>query len=306
MIIKGKQCPKGYFDWDTLTVHFGGQQSKPENIYTANAIKVPDFKHTIMEKADAGGGAYYSYKEPVEYEVNNAFIILRDGVIIGWMRAYKDIKKPDLLPIDWKHTPGPVKSFAHKLKTPPMTPTISKELQEQIEREAESYGSHPLGDYASFKDGATAYAHYKERCEELERWKEEAVLILTPLLYYGQSKEANIPLGANITTVLLERAKRFEQAKKALEEIASGKVLPQLIAQQILASWKDEDKEVESGKIELIFDPEFEIWLDRTNMRGVNIPMHLKQKMYINQKKSVICSATGKPIDDCDCGSEHK
>lgn len=112
---KSKQYPRGLFIWETLTVQFGGDLSKPENKFTAKAVKVPDFKHTVMERADAGGGSYYSYKEPVEYRIDNAFIILKGSEILGWMRVYKDIKKPFLLPID-KRTPEPVINFSKTIQ----------------------------------------------------------------------------------------------------------------------------------------------------------------------------------------------
>lgn len=108
--------------------------------------------------------------------------------------------------------------------------------------------------------GATAYAPYKQQCEELERWKEEAILVMSPLLDYGQSKEAEIPLGASITTTILQRAKQFQQAKKELEEYAAAhKPLPwQNVSgnanyklyqrvNDLLATWKEEGKEGGNG-----------------------------------------------------------
>lgn len=144
-----------------------------------------------------------------------------------------------------------------------MTP-ISKELERAINQEATKYAatkrSNSLAESfcreIGYKDGATAYAHYKERCEELERWKREADSLLSPLLDYGQSKEANIPLGASISAVILQRAKQYEQAKDALEDIMNG-ALPtnenemvswiataRDICRKALASWKEEGKEV--------------------------------------------------------------
>lgn len=158
----------------------------------------------------------------------------------------------------------------------PVLPVLSRELQDQIEREANAFKKEPHYTNGSslssgpqiylkrgYIAGATAYAHYKERCEELERWKREADSLLSPLLDYGQSKEANIPLGASITAVILQRAKQFEQAKKALKEILvyceeSGlkkvsvenpvhmAVYHSLhAANNALASWKEEGKEVD-------------------------------------------------------------
>ena len=100
-----------------------------------------------------------------------------------------------------------------------MTPTISKELQEQIEQEAQdSYNKtdyyKPTGETMwkkAFIAGATSYAHYKER---------------------------------------------FEQAKKALDRLKSVadcySYIPSLnppikhlqsIINEALASWKEEGKE---------------------------------------------------------------
>jgi hypothetical protein len=78
----------GKFDYDTLTVKFGGELSKPENIFTAQAIKVPIFKYSYREREDAGGGAYYNNWVTITKEVDNAYIILRDNNIIGWMIPY--------------------------------------------------------------------------------------------------------------------------------------------------------------------------------------------------------------------------
>lgn len=128
-----------------------------------------------------------------------------------------------------------------------MSTPISKELSEQIEREAKAYEYEsqravPADEYVRI---VTSYA---ARIEELELWKREADSLLSLLLDYGQSKEANIPLGASITAVILQRAKRFEEAKKALEKIQA---LPwelngswaDGIATKALASWKEEGKE---------------------------------------------------------------
>lgn len=149
------------------------------------------------------------------------------------------------------------------------TPTISKELQEQIEREAEQYmlewNRFPKGElssgrlYEAYLSGATAYAHYEERCNELERWKEAANLVLSPLLEYGQSKEADIPLGRSITEVILQRAKQFEEARKALHGILqfcedNGAPVDgfrfreeAINAKALLASWKEEGKGGNNG-----------------------------------------------------------
>lgn len=79
---------KGWFDHNTLTVKFGGENSTPENIFTAQAVKVPEFKYTYREREDAGGGAYYNNWVTITETVSNAYIILREGKVIGWMMPY--------------------------------------------------------------------------------------------------------------------------------------------------------------------------------------------------------------------------
>jgi len=108
---------KGALNAETLTVQFGGEHSKPENIFTAKAVKVPDFKYTVMEQEDAGGGCYYNGKIPVEYTEKNAYLVVRGNEIIGWMRQDMTDFKKDLYPLDWKHTWQAVRDFAEKLKT---------------------------------------------------------------------------------------------------------------------------------------------------------------------------------------------
>lgn len=121
MKIDGKVTKKGRFDFDTLTVKFGGEMSKPENRFTAQAIKVPDYVIKVMERADAGSGCYYTYKEEVEYEIKNAYIIVREYLvrsekeIMGWIRPMRYEELTDLLPIDWKHTDHQVKKFAKEI-----------------------------------------------------------------------------------------------------------------------------------------------------------------------------------------------
>lgn len=120
--MKGKQLvfKKGLFDHETLTVKFGGEHSKPENIFTATAIKVPDFKYKRYETADAGGGWSYCYKEWNEYTQTNAYLILKEGEVIGWMNPYAPCHniKSDLYPLDWKYTDQPIKDFSQTLKQP--------------------------------------------------------------------------------------------------------------------------------------------------------------------------------------------
>lgn len=79
----------GYFKHDTLTVEFGGELSKPHNRFTAKAIKVPDYKYTVREREDAGGG-WYGAMEENEYTETNEYIIVRDGVFMGVMHPERD------------------------------------------------------------------------------------------------------------------------------------------------------------------------------------------------------------------------
>lgn len=131
---------------------------------------------------------------------------------------------------------------------------ISPELQEQIEREAEAYDiSFSSEATQGYINGATPWA---AKYQNSERLRKEAMELLVPLLDYGQSKEANIPLGASVTTVILQRAKQFEQARKALEEIAELPIshpvgFAKAIAGEALASWKDEGNDTpgKAGRI---------------------------------------------------------
>lgn len=138
-----------------------------------------------------------------------------------------------------------------------MNTPISPETAASILEDAKLYFDKAfIHSYADARDGyiagATAYAPYKERCEELERWKREAKALLDPLLDYGLSKEAQMPLGASIPLVILQRAKQFQQAKKALERIDQMPnprnriqykefvALVKTIAANTLATWKEE------------------------------------------------------------------
>lgn len=141
-----------------------------------------------------------------------------------------------------------------------MNQILSKELQEQIEREAEAEYQKsdyykPLGQTMWIKAAVIAATHWAAKFQDSERRRNEANALLFPLLEYGQSKEANIPLGASITTVILQRANQFEQAKKALEEILDGATpysdqeawswvyTCRQIVLEALASWQEEWKE---------------------------------------------------------------
>ncbi len=110
----GPSVKRGYFDYDTLTIAFGGELSKPHNKFTAQAIKVPAFKYTYREREDAGGGCYYNNWETVTKIMDNVYIILRDGVVIGWMMPEhpRHNIKSELRSLDEKHTFKAVKAFA--------------------------------------------------------------------------------------------------------------------------------------------------------------------------------------------------
>jgi len=56
---------------------------------------------------------------------------------------------------------------------------------------------------------------------QLKQWKAEASEILNPILEYGQSKEAAIPLGQSITAVVLDRCKKYDAARTLLQKFIS-------------------------------------------------------------------------------------
>lgn len=68
-------------------------------------------------------------------------------------------------------------------------------------------------------EGATEYASNLHQVEQeivqLKQWRKAQLALLSPILDYGQSKEAGIPLGKSITNAVLERCKSFSalQAK---------------------------------------------------------------------------------------------
>jgi hypothetical protein len=95
---------------------------------------------------------------------------------------------------------------------------LSPEMQRQIREEAKSYDKFgsALSAFGGYVTGAAKYALL---FEDAERRNKEWSELFAPLLEYGQSKEANIPLEASITAVILERAKVCEQMAKAMEEI---------------------------------------------------------------------------------------
>lgn len=113
---KPNNFKKGYFDHNSLTVKFGNEYCKPEHRFIADAIKVPDYKYQVYERADAGGGCYYGYKEWNEYTQKNAYIIIRNGEIIGWMNPYHGgTIKSELYPFSYKFTHEKIKEFARQI-----------------------------------------------------------------------------------------------------------------------------------------------------------------------------------------------
>lgn len=110
-----------------------------------------------------------------------------------------------------------------------MTP-ISKELQDQIEREAEDYGEETgeiicrVNEYgthnaraAGFEAGATAYAHYKECWDQAKKALEAAVT---------KHEEDKLKL-----------LEKYPQLEGKLEPA----ILPWVVnAKALLASWKEE------------------------------------------------------------------
>jgi hypothetical protein len=75
---------------------------------------------------------------------------------------------------------------------------------------------------------ATRLLQVEQENKELKQWKSEATELLNPILDYGQSKEAGIPLGKIITNTVLERCKqatelqakcdRYEGALKGVQK----------------------------------------------------------------------------------------
>lgn len=76
----------GKFNLETLTVEFGGPLSKPHNIFTAKAIKIPKYSYTKRQRESLGNGWYGSGYDTITYVVDNEYAIFRDNVFIGTMR----------------------------------------------------------------------------------------------------------------------------------------------------------------------------------------------------------------------------
>lgn len=108
---------------------------------------------------------------------------------------------------------------------------IPNELKSEIKAKATDYCkseangsrddcSYCLPDYIS---GATEYAtklhHAEQEIAQLKQWKSEAAALLNPILEYGQSKEAGVPLGESITGVVLERCIKLHHASTLLKNV---------------------------------------------------------------------------------------
>ena len=84
---------QGYFNHETLEVSFGGELSKPHNIFTAKAIKIPSFSFINKHKECLGNG-WYSTKTITEtIIVNNLYLIIKENKVIGTMSPYHQVNK---------------------------------------------------------------------------------------------------------------------------------------------------------------------------------------------------------------------
>lgn len=115
---KLKHLKKGVFDYETLTVKFGGESSKPEFRFIASSIRVPTYTYHTREREDAGGGWYGSKCETVERKADHVYLIIKDGICIGVMyHPYHFNIKSSLCPLD-NTTPVPVMKFFKSLNIP--------------------------------------------------------------------------------------------------------------------------------------------------------------------------------------------
>jgi len=132
---------------------------------------------------------------------------------------------------------------------------VNQFIKDKIEIEREYWNNNPSADSDRAKTyvagygkgisaGATEYAISLHQVEQenaqLKQWKSEAAELLNPILEYGQSKEAGIPLGKSITNTVLERCKKAAalQAKcdrheDALMRICSSCSSPIGVAQHL-------------------------------------------------------------------------
>jgi hypothetical protein len=110
---------------------------------------------------------------------------------------------------------------------------LPAEVLERIDDEAETanlknkdrVNSYRFGYVAGYNDGANPYAiklhEAQQEIVQLKQWKKAQLALLNPILDYGQSKEARIPLGRSITAAVLERAKSYKAARTLLEKFIS-------------------------------------------------------------------------------------
>lgn len=85
--------------------------------------------------------------------------------------------------------------------------------------------SYRLGYENGHFDCATEYALKlylaQQEIAELKQWKRETTEIFSPIIEYGQSKEAGISLGKSITETVLQRCKNYDKVFTLLEKFFS-------------------------------------------------------------------------------------
>jgi hypothetical protein len=135
-----------------------------------------------------------------------------------------------------------------------------------------SRDGYAQGHIAGAESYCAQYLAEKERADQLERWKAEATEVMSPI-YDWFHKQKDLPLGSRMTVVILERLnqsaeernilkgqrdlalkalrtekERADKYEAGLKDIAGGKVLPHLIAQQLLSTQTD-NKTEGNGKL---------------------------------------------------------
>jgi len=102
---------------------------------------------------------------------------------------------------------------------------LPAEVLDKLKAEAKSKAGNTTEERSAWFTCATEYAtkllQAEQEIAQLKQWKAEATELLNPILDYGQSKEANIPLGKSITTTVLDRCKQFETARTLLSKFIS-------------------------------------------------------------------------------------
>jgi hypothetical protein len=83
------------------------------------------------------------------------------------------------------------------------------------EDEGTEYGAYVAG----AAEYATKFHQAQQEIAQLKQWQIEAIAVLDPILDYGRSKEAGIPLGKSITNTVLERCKQIDAARALLEKV---------------------------------------------------------------------------------------